>query len=221
MTVLKKIIKKARVLLFPSLHDLEIKKWNNNGGDEAHRYSFNLNSDSIVFDLGGYKGQWASDIFSKYLCRILIFEPAKEFAKKIEQKFIRNNKIDVFDFALGSHNRNESIFMDADGSSTFGKSGIKEIIQFRDISSFLYDQKINKIDLMKINIEGGEYELLKRLIETGDIKKISQIQIQFHCISSNSLKNMNEIKENLRKTHKSTFEYEFVWENWVLLNDFK
>ena len=217
MTLLKKIINKTRVFLFPSLHDIEIKKWEKDGGDETHRYSFNLNSDSTVFDLGGYKGQWASDIYSRYLCKVLVFEPAKEFAKNIEQKFIRNNNIKVFDFALGSHNREEIISMDADGSSTFGKSGIKELVQFKDISSFIGDENIIKIDLMKINIEGGEYELLAKLIETGDIKKISQLQIQFHNISINSLNQMNEIKENLRKTHKSTFEYIFVWENWVLI----
>jgi len=216
MAILKKIINKIQVLLFPTLHDLEIVKWNNDGGDETHRYSFNLNSDSLVFDLGGYKGQWASDIYSRYLCRILVFEPAKEFAKNIEQKFKSNNKINVFDFALGSNNREELISIDADGSSTFGKSEKKEIIKFKDISTFISDQKINKIDLMKINIEGGEYELLERLIETGDIKKISQLQIQFHCISGNSLNQMNEIKEKLKHTHKSTFEYQFVWENWII-----
>jgi hypothetical protein len=108
--------------------------------------------------------------------------------------------------------------MDEDGSSVFGKSANKEIIKFTDISSFIRDENILKIDLMKINIEGGEYELLSRLIETGDIKKISQLQIQFHCVSPNSIVQMNEIKDNLRKTHHSTFEYEFVWENWILLN---
>lgn len=217
MTLLEKIIHKTRVSLFPSLHDIEIKKWEKNGGDKTHRYSFNLNSDSIVFDLGGYKGQWASDIYSRYLCKILVFEPVKEFAKNIEQRFIRNNNIKVFDFALGSHNREEIISMDADGSSTFGKSGIKELVQFKDISSFIGDENIIKIDLMKINIEGGEYEVLTKLIENGDIKKISQLQIQFHNISNNSLNQMNEIKKNLRKTHNSTFEYIFVWENWVLI----
>lgn len=40
---------------------------------------------------------------------------------------------------------------------------------------------IDDIGLMKINIEGGEYELLERMIELGIINKVKDIQIQFHC----------------------------------------
>jgi len=29
-----------------------------------------MNSNSIVFDLGGYRGQWSSDIYAKYKCKI-------------------------------------------------------------------------------------------------------------------------------------------------------
>ena len=37
---------------------------------EKLRLDYNLNENSVVFDLGGYEVQWASDIFSKYLSSI-------------------------------------------------------------------------------------------------------------------------------------------------------
>jgi hypothetical protein len=74
---------------------------------------------------------------------------------------------------------------------------------------------VEKIDLIKINIEGGEYELLSRLIETGLIDKINNIQVQFHEVTSTSLSEMHIIQQSLSKTHKPTYQYEFVWENWV------
>jgi FkbM family methyltransferase len=168
----KKILNRLRLIFSPSSHELEVRKWNRDGGDEKFRYTFNLTSDSIVFDLGGYKGQWASDIFSRYMCRILVFEPAKEFSNNIESRFSKNKLIQVFNIALGSFSREETISMGEDGSSVFGKNGKKEAIQFEDVSYFFDNNKINGVDLMKINIEGGEYELLSRLIETGLIKKI-------------------------------------------------
>jgi hypothetical protein len=68
---------------------------------------------------------------------------------------------------------------------------------------------------MKINIEGGEYELLPRMIESGIIDKIKLLQIQFHEISEDSLSQMNKIREKLKSTHNQVFAYPFVWECWI------
>ena len=69
---------------------------------------------------------------------------------------------------------------------------------------------------MKINIEGGEFELLERLIQTGLISRIKNIQVQFHNIAVESTKRMEKIHQGMYKTHQPTFQYKFVWENWVL-----
>jgi hypothetical protein len=36
---------------------------------------YDLNADSVCIDIGGYEGQWASDIFGRYGCTIHVFEP--------------------------------------------------------------------------------------------------------------------------------------------------
>jgi len=69
---------------------------------------------------------------------------------------------------------------------------------------------------MKINIEGGEYEIIPYLIVSGHIKNIKQLQIQFHNFIPDSLNRMKSIQNDLSLTHIQTFSYEFVWENWVL-----
>lgn len=102
-----------------------------------------------------------------------------------------------------------------DGSSIFKESQQKVAIEFEDVASFFDEFNIKDVDLMKINIEGGEYELLTRLIETGLIKQIKQLQIQFHDIESDSELKMKNICDNLALTHSPTFQYDFVWENWV------
>ena len=84
----------------------------------------------------------------------------------------------------------------------------------KDIFSFLNKEGINKIDLIKINIEGGEYPLLKRMIETNIIEKCNDIQVQFHNFYPNAITLRNEIRDSLQKTHFLTYDYPFVWENW-------
>jgi FkbM family methyltransferase len=218
--VIKIKIKNLLVIIFPFKQDKIFKQYFDDGGDEKFRYDFDLNSNSIIFDLGGYKGQWASDIYAKYNSRILVFEPVNLFADKILNRFKKNPKIEVYSIALGANNRSETISVGEDGTSLYKKySNLNAVIQFEDAYQFIKKKNIVNIDLMKINIEGGEYELLPRLIETGYIQNIKQLQIQFHDILPDSLIRMNSIQNNLALTHVKTFSYEFVWDNWILKTD--
>ncbi len=213
--IVKKVINRIKYKYFPSEHQLMVKKWYADGGDYELRFNYNLGEGSVVLDLGGYQGQWASDLFSRYRCHIFVFEPVSGFAKRIRTRFRNNDKIEVFRFGLGRHSRSESIHISADGSSLFGTSSNCEQIKIIDVKDWINKRGIDKIALIKINIEGGEYELLDRLIETDLIKKIENIQVQFHNISQNSRSKMERIHEELRNTHELTYQYEYVWENWA------
>jgi len=198
--------------------DLEVQKWNSINGERTLRITYELNKKSIVFDIGGYEGQWASDIFSKYQSEICVFEPIKEFYENISERFSKNKKIRVFPFGLGSNNQKTEIYKNGNVSSTYMKvSEKKETVQFVCISDFIYDHGYKKIDLMKINIEGGEFELLEHLIEKGFIGSIENIQVQFHEFVENAKERRATLQSNLRLTHKLTYEYPFVWENWARL----
>lgn len=213
----RKVYNKLRRTFLPSEQDKELKRWFSRNDDEELRYDYDLNSDSLVIDLGGYKGQWASDIYARYNCRIMIFEPAHAFAKIIEKRFAKNPKIEIFHFALGDRKRQEILSLSADGSSVYREGVKKENIQFEDVADYFTRKNIISCDLMKVNIEGGEYELLPRLIKTGLIKNIRNLQIQFHNLSPDSEKHMELIHAELAKTHTLTYQYKFVWENWELV----
>jgi hypothetical protein len=55
---------------------------------------------------------------------------------------------------------------------------------------------------------------LPRLIETGLISEIDNLQIQFHNLGPGSLAQMNGIQAELSKTHIPTWQYTWVLENW-------
>ena len=71
-----------------------------------------------------------------------------------------------------------------------------------------------RVAVAKINIEGGEYEVLPRLIDSGLIEEIDEVQVQFHDVVPNAKQRMNEILADLALSHEPTYRYPFVWENW-------
>ncbi len=172
-----------------------------------------------MFDLGGYKGDWASDIFSRYLCKIFIFEPVKTYSEAITTRFKCNNKITVFNFGLGPVKEELEIGISKDASSTFKKTAQIETAQIKSFENFFQTMQLTKIDLLKINIEGGEYPLLEQLLKTTTIQKIQNIQVQFHNFVPNYKKRYELIYSGLKKTHSLTYHYPFIWENWKLKQD--
>ena len=187
--------------------------WFTAKGDTTLRLNYDLNENSIVFDLGGYMGQWTSDIFAKYCCTVYCFEPVRHFYEGIERRFAKNNKVKVYRFGLAGSNRTESISLLADGSSLY-RGEKNEGIQLVEFDQFMTQKGIEKIDLVKINIEGGEYELLEHLIEKKIVNRIDNIQVQFHDFVKDASERMEMIQRRLSETHAPTYQYEFVWENW-------
>ena len=193
------------------------KKWFEINGDHTLRTQYReLNSNSIVFDVGGYKGQWSSDIFSKYLCTIYIFEPVELYYLDIKNRFQINNKIFIFNFGLSNISIIKKISLKDDSSSFYRDCSENADAQLVSFNEFIIKNKIKKIDLIKINIEGGEYDLLEDIIKNDFIYNICNIQIQFHKISKDSEIKMKYYQKLLSKTHILTFQYKFIWENWKL-----
>ena len=185
-------------------------------GNDMLRESSFLNSDSVVFELGGYKGDWVGDIYEKYLCNCYVFEPIEEFCDVIRMKFQDVEKVHIYNMGIGVTTYDSIINVSEDGSSVYDKNGNRKI-KIKAIKEFLEENRIDRIDFIQINIEGGEYDILEWLIESGDIKQIKILQIQFHDRKEiDSKRRMEDIQINLEKTH--TLEWAFrpyVWERWI------
>ena len=217
--MIRKFTGMIRRKFFPTELEKNVKSWFADEGDLQHRLNYNeLDSGSVVFDLGGYKGQWTSDIYSKYLCKIYVFEPVDQFYKIISGRFKKNPAIEVFNYGLGPVEKEEIIHVSKDSSSIHRSVGATEKISIKDMRSFLSEHQITKIDLLKINIEGGEYDLLEYIISTGVIDRITNVQVQFHNFIPDAASRMEAIQNQLSVTHNRTFYYRFVWENWKLNN---
>jgi len=193
------------------------KPWFKINGDKTLRLNYDLSQSSVVFDLGGYKGNFAQEIYKRYLCKIFIFEPVKSFYKIIDNKFKDITKVTAYPYGLADQDKELFISNSEDASSVFIDSDGSEKIKLKSILNFINDNKITHVDLIKINIEGGEYEVLESLLSSGMIPIFKNLQIQFHdFIIDNANERMENIQTQLAKTHKITYQYKFVWENWEI-----
>lgn len=183
---------------------------------ELLRTDYPLSRDSLVFDVGGYKGDFSDLIYSKFRCYIYCFEPVKSFYEDIKHRFEGNDKIVIENLALSNRTKLSTIFLEEDGSSLYrdGNSN-KETIKEKDISEFLIENNIDNISLLKLNIEGAEYDLLEHMIESKDIEKVKYLQVQFHDVEDDSYSRMQNIWSELSRTHELMWSYRpFVWESW-------
>ena len=217
---IQKLIDKLRgkVALPPEEHILDLKevaRWFKDKGDETHRINYPLDENSIVFDVGGYCGSYAATIFCKYACEIHIFEPVQDFFQSIQRRFSNNAKVINNDFGLADENMTVDMGLSDDASGLYEKtSTLKEQCKLVSITDYMQINNIECVDLIKINIEGGEYALLEKLLSDGKIKFFKNIQVQFHEVCESSEKRMEQIQEKLRETHILTYCYRFCWENW-------
>lgn len=198
-----------------SAQKIELKRYRKDGGDYTLRFNYDLDENSVVLDLGGYMGQWASDLYARYGCKIHIFEPVASFSTEISKRFSKNPAITPHNFGLGDTDKQIAISLDADASSVYDHSGKQQTIQIKNASRWLEDNNIDRVSLAKINIEGGEYELIENLLLSGKIRMFENLQIQFHDFFPEAEARMLAIQQALKETHVQTYQYRFVWENWT------
>lgn len=169
---------------------------------EYLRYEYDLKQDDVVIDLGAYRGEWANKIRSQYGCCVIAVEPTDsidsypcEFIKKAAWLF--------------------------DGKLRFGgafyytsafENPVSEYECF-DVNSLL--GRFDEIALLKINIEGAEYDLLTHIIDHGYISRIKHLQVQFHLIEEQQSEGHYDlVADGLKPTHELEWRYPFCWESW-------
>jgi FkbM family methyltransferase len=174
-----------------------------------------IDKSGVVVVLGGYIGDSASHYSKNLGCHIHIYEPIDQFYRLLLSRFEGKKNIRIFNFAISS--ADGIILMNVEGEKTgqFNDSKTSVEVQAKDISGVI--EKLGTVDLLESNIEGGEYSVLMKLIETGDISKIKVLQVQFHNFGALNEVDRSKIRFELYKTHKLIFSYEWVWERWELL----
>jgi FkbM family methyltransferase len=197
-----------------------LKKWFEDDGDRTHILNYKLGNDSVVIDLGAYKGIWVEMLLEKIYPvkpKIILVEPVTEFYYFLKEKFKGHENVEILNVGV-SITENEiqkKIYISNDGSSTNFKEGNPIECGFMPIDKILEKYNIDKVDLIQINIEGDEYSLMEYMISNKIINVFKNIHVQFHYGIDNDLERHEKIREEMRLLDfKINFDYPFVWESW-------
>ena len=193
--------------------------WILRNGDKNISLNYPLNSNSVVFDIGAYMGNFSKEIYKKFKCNLYAFEPQTEYYSFLSKEFASHKEnVKIFNFGLLDENKTIMI-SDIEGSSSIysrPEGDLSVTVQMRSFIDFIEENSIKKIDLIYMNIEGSEYKLLNEIIQTGYIKNIDYLQIQFHNFVDGSKPLRKQIRKQLKKTHKCIFNFPFIWEGWQI-----
>ena len=156
-----------------------------------------------VIDIGGHKGETLEFFIKNFnVNKIFIFEPNKDLFLIIKKKSFTDDRIKIFNYGVGFKNEKKKLNITVDSASStinkintnseYFKRKKKLLVYSKKKSFFLGTQDIEvvnlsefilnkekKIDILKIDTEGYEYNIL-RGIHKLDFKKIRYIYFEHH-----------------------------------------
>lgn len=184
---------------------------------------FKLNKNSIVLDCGANVGH-ISKLFSLTGARVIAFEPDPvAFARLIKRCGNRRNitclQKGVWDkdSTLQLYTHKESNNHEADftvGSSIMAdkinvNTEHSRPIEVIDLVTFMQGQN-RKIDLVKLDVEGAEIEILKKIIATGSHTLFDRMYVETHETKIPAQKkDLDQIKQQI--TEKGITNIKLNW----------
>ena len=195
-----------------------------------------INKIDVLFDVGSHMGTYTDIVLKVYPdCKSFLFEPQSKIFKKIEQKYSNIENIDVFNLAISDTEKKQNLnlnnhdltasLLDFDPKSNYLKFKAKlyqtdinnmnygtELVQTITLDKFIIDNNLEKIDLLKIDTEGNEFNVLKGLEKKINI--VNNILIEIHhrelFLNYNPEKIHQYLIDNGFKLKKK-FKFPFCW----------
>ncbi|MCL5774761.1 MAG: FkbM family methyltransferase [Patescibacteria group bacterium] len=190
---------------FNKLHLFSLKGLNFGGGtnpkDSGEEYAVvyaitRLGSKDLkIFDVGGNKGDYTRmwlNLAEKYKreIKVFVFEPSSYALGILHRVFLGNNKVQIVESAVAEQSGDAVLYTDEPGSGlgSLSKRDLQHIniklesqekVQVCCLDDFCSKQGIEKIDFLKLDVEGFELSALKGASGLIEKNKINFIQFEF------------------------------------------
>lgn len=177
---------------------------------DDQKYEFKLDPTSVVIDAGCHKGCWTREITRRYDCWVIGYEPIPEFWRQAIEN--QTEKVTIYQCGIGSSDHEAIFEVRGDSTTEYGaKEGVETCTAtVVDVAHLKHMHP----SLIKINIEGGEYDLLNRMLWCGLAQVTPDILVQFHTNIELYEQRYENIAHQLSETHELTFKEMFIWECW-------
>lgn len=161
-----------------------------------------LDLKGVVVDIGAHKGLVSCYIAKKYpKVTVYAFEPVKENVEALLENIKRNKLSNVVPhhLAVTKDGRDVEIFTDphnnSGGSTLYGK-GNSQKLNSTTLAEIFDKYKIDRLDLLKIDCEGAEYEIL----DTPLLERVDRLRGEFHRGYGNASELLDKCKSVIADT---------------------
>lgn len=148
-----------------------------------------LSENDVIFDVGANVGDWTKTVLDiTPNASVHCFEPWYSTFSKLKLNIVSQNVV-LNNFGLGSLNEEKDFFIYDDNltvNSLYLRDGlvekdriIKEKVTIKTLDDYCFDNKIEKIGFLKIDVEGNEMEVLKGAERMLKEKNIKIIQLEY------------------------------------------
>ena len=175
---------------------------------------FEVNKGDVVVDIGGNLGLFSYYALCKGAKQVYCFEPSPQSYNCIIENFNLDNLV-VEEAAVGAKDGevtfninpessiNSSMFASNENSQTITCGSI-------NLNTYIKTNNIEKIDYLKIDCEGAEYEIIESLDEQYLTNNIDKICLEYH------LNKNGEINTILNKLKKCGFNVNFEYGDYQI-----
>jgi FkbM family methyltransferase len=141
----------------------------------------------IVLDIGANKGFFTLNALQKGASKVYSVEPVKQSFEQIKKLLHDFPNVEPINKAISETNGTITMFVDSDASATncvttygdmFGRESNKVDVESININT-LIEQIDSRINYMKVDCEGSEFELFKTITEQ-NLKNINKLVIETH-----------------------------------------
>lgn len=177
-------------------------------GDEYHMEKVTLTENPTIVDIGAHIGSFSLLCFKLFgsASRIISFEPDKNNYKLFLENLKINNAKNVESENIAISNYHGNGFLNIESMNT--DAYYLEVNESKKINckvNTLYSEasrrKIKKIDLLKMDIEGGEYALFFDDKTYNFLKKkVNYIFMEYHNLDKKN--NINSLRKKFRNDFK-------------------
>ncbi len=157
-----------------------------------------------IIDVGAYIGLSILYFKSRYPnAHIIAFEPNPNIFPLLEENVEYNNlkNVQLHNIAIGGNTRDQELYIESSGFAAFSTASFRKdawngkqksrpiVVKSKPLSKY-----INKrVDILKIDTEGTEYEIIKELDEGGSFSKIENLLVEYHPSKNSKLQNLVKI----------------------------
>jgi FkbM family methyltransferase len=165
-----------------------------------------LNSESSVFSVGvGEDVSFDLSLISKYGCEVIALDPTERSQQWVAEN-VPDRRFVFHKIALAATDGTLELFPPSKTAHVSASCRLSShtlttpyAVPCMRLTTLMRERGVTRIDVLKMDIEGAEYDVIRDIVQSGVAQSIDQLLVEFHHhFSSFSIRDTLDAVEQLR-----------------------